>query len=190
MSSTFFSREDLSLAAIIGQVDKKFIACLITSLITSQDEPRTRETTEKNLVSSGTSTLVLVDQHAADERVRVEGFLKELCLGFLYNCDKDAETPRGLRLQTLKPPKPVLVTRHELRTLEESTEVQEAFRNWGFCFTRPQLPDSTIEDPVNGTNHDDNHGLGQILVETIPDIVSDKVVQTHIIEAIYSRFPM
>ncbi|KAJ3574792.1 hypothetical protein NP233_g1526 [Leucocoprinus birnbaumii] len=172
--SAFFSKGDLTLAKIIGQVDKKFIACLIGHT-TSGDRPRTSASEpERNSVTSDETTLVLIDQHAADERVRVEDFLKELCLGFLSTCDKHLESTCGIRIKSLAPPKPILLTTHEMRLLNESTEVQEAFRSWGICFAGYSMPDPSTDNP---TSNSDNLGLAQILVETIPDIVSDKLLQ-------------
>lgn len=68
-SSTSFSaklsKQGLNAARVIAQVDKKFILiCVKNSLITND-----REDAE---------LLVLVDQHAADERIRVEGLLADL----------------------------------------------------------------------------------------------------------------
>jgi DNA mismatch repair protein MLH3 len=51
-----FSKEELGNARIIGQVDCKFVACTLPGDSTDEGEP----------------VLVLIDQHAADERVRVE----------------------------------------------------------------------------------------------------------------------
>src|SRR6266700_296354 len=70
-----FTKADIQHAEIINQVDKKFIACRIsiakhTDAITKSNLPD-RE-------AQPNSVLVLIDQHAADERVRVEFFLKEL----------------------------------------------------------------------------------------------------------------
>jgi DNA mismatch repair protein MLH3 len=171
--STFFSKEDLSSVKIIGQVDKKFIACLIAyppasgSGLLIQHTILCGEST-----TTGASALVLIDQHAADERVRVECFLKELCLGF-FGSRNNSEKVQGVRTLALVPPKPILLTSHELQLLNESIEVQEAFGSWGICFAGCSLPDPRTENPMDD---DDDLGLGQILVETIPDIVSDKVM--------------
>ncbi|KAL5340019.1 hypothetical protein BJX70DRAFT_138037 [Aspergillus crustosus] len=51
-------KRDLATAEVIGQVDRKFILV--------------------KMVASSPSTLVLIDQHAADERCRVEGLSEEL----------------------------------------------------------------------------------------------------------------
>ncbi|KAF1997532.1 hypothetical protein P154DRAFT_524737 [Amniculicola lignicola CBS 123094] len=55
------SKEGLRDAQIIAQVDKKFI------LVKSQN------------LTENSETLVLIDQHAADERIRVEALMVELC---------------------------------------------------------------------------------------------------------------
>ncbi len=87
--ATSFSKESLANARIIEQVDRKFIACLVS-----------RETLDESRYGSEDedAIFVLVDQHAADERIRVERFLRELCVGFL---DRD-EVGVGRRL--LNPP--------------------------------------------------------------------------------------
>lgn len=173
-TSGFFSRVDLSSAKIIGQVDQKFIACLISHTAAGDlvlQEPD-RNPAKESVVPEA-STLIFIDQHAADERVRVEGFLKELCLGFLKNCKNSADNGGGVKLTIMTPPKPVLVTLHELRLLRESTEAQEAFRNWGIRFTTHPTPDPITEDSLADS---DNNGYGQILVESVPEVISDKVM--------------
>ncbi|KAK4920890.1 DNA mismatch repair protein [Elasticomyces elasticus] len=58
------SKAALSRVKVVRQVDDKFILCSMPSSITNCDR----------------NTLVLVDQHAASERVMLEGLLKELCM--------------------------------------------------------------------------------------------------------------
>jgi len=166
--SAFFAREDLSLAQIIGQVDRKFIACTIAKSISGNNAKL-----KNNNVNPSTSTLVLIDQHAADERVRVEGFLKELCLGFLSTSDKHIGAVCDIRVRSLAPPKPVLLTTQELRFLDESSEAQELFRSWGVRFARFPVLGTTGDHSTNGV---DDLGMKQVLVETIPDVLSDKVI--------------
>ena len=73
-SSSFFtklSKENLQAANVLGQVEKKFILVSMSANKSSQ--------TTKEGVETGEQLLVLIDQHAADERIRVEGLLAELC---------------------------------------------------------------------------------------------------------------
>jgi len=65
--------------------------------------------------------LVLIDQHAADERVRVERFLKELCNGAVQG---------GAESTALDPKKGVILTRDEATFLQETVVLQE-LRRWG-----------------------------------------------------------
>ena len=67
--ATKFSKKGLSNADIISQVDKKFILVKII-----EDSVTTAE-----IASQRNEILVLIDQHAADERIRVEGLLRDLC---------------------------------------------------------------------------------------------------------------
>ena len=63
--SAKISKQSLSTAKIVAQVDKKFILIIVTEPSTMPNEVNAE-------------LLVLVDQHAADERVRVEGLLADL----------------------------------------------------------------------------------------------------------------
>ncbi len=62
------TRADLGAAEIIAQVDSKFILIKLRP----QAHGRTADTTD-------TGSLVLIDQHAADERIKVERLLQEFC---------------------------------------------------------------------------------------------------------------
>lgn len=103
----------------------------------------------------------------------METFLEELCLGFLNNRDGKADPTRRIELRTLAPPKPVLVTWHELRTLQESKEIQEAFQNWGIHLAGYSTPGSGSERLIHES---DNRTFAQVLVEAIPEVISDKVI--------------
>lgn len=76
-SSSLFSKklskEGLSSAKVIAQIDKKFILISITTT------PKGQSQSQDNSRWIPQQLLVLVDQHAADERIRIEGLLADLC---------------------------------------------------------------------------------------------------------------
>lgn len=163
-----FRKEDLHRAVVINQVDTKFIACIMEDHTDVDDEslPAT------NTPPVGGHVLVLVDQHAADERIRVERFLKDLCSGFLHRRNGTDLDFGGVQVKELLPPLPVLLTLHETQRLSESLEVREAFGFWGFRFEIREMP---AVDEIPSDNSSSNSGYAQVLVKSIPEVVSDKV---------------
>ncbi|XP_007235804.3 DNA mismatch repair protein Mlh3 isoform X1 [Astyanax mexicanus] len=95
-----FTKNMIHSMKVIHQVDKKFLACLINT--TDQEST---ETSQGNL-------LVLLDQHAAHERVRLEGLLTE-------SYEDDPETPGKNRLCSsgVIPPLEISVSEEEIRLL-------------------------------------------------------------------------
>jgi DNA mismatch repair protein MLH3 len=162
-----FHKNDLRRARIISQVDRKFIACLFERQLDKEDELCGLGDDRS---SSKGHALVLIDQHAADERVRVECFLKELCLGFLHNQNKIKHSAGGVQVRELSPLFPVLLTLHEAQQLKRS-RIQAAFRTWGFHFE--DLSDSRFCD--SDADSDSNPLYTQVLVQGVPDVVGDKV---------------
>lgn len=143
LTSLSFSRTDLQRAEVVAQVDTKFIACVL------------RPTTKPERV------LALVDQHAADERVRVERYLKGLCIGFLQD---EVEKLR------LEPSTKILLTRQEVEMLARPGTLN-ALSRWGLCvdFHVPNIPhDSELSSTQN-------HEFCQADVIAVPDVVSRRV---------------
>ncbi|XP_062296052.1 DNA mismatch repair protein Mlh3 isoform X1 [Scomber scombrus] len=97
-----FSKAMIHSMKVIHQVDKKFLACLIN---TRDEESAANAETEGNL-------LVLLDQHAAHERVRLENLVADS-----YEDDPDASGQRRLCSSTISPPLEISVTEEELRLL-------------------------------------------------------------------------
>ncbi|XP_073669034.1 DNA mismatch repair protein Mlh3 isoform X2 [Paramisgurnus dabryanus] len=93
-----FTRNMIHTMKVINQVDKKFLACLIN-------------TAEQEVPESG-NLLVLVDQHAAHERVRLEGLV-------LDSYEDDPDTPGKKRLcsSSVTPPLEISVTEEDMRLL-------------------------------------------------------------------------
>ncbi|KAM6913191.1 DNA mismatch repair protein Mlh3 isoform 2-T2 [Xenentodon cancila] len=97
-----FSKAMFHTMKVIHQVDKKFLACLIN---TREEDPAGNDETEGNL-------LVLVDQHAAHERVRLENLVADS-----YEDDPDVLGEKRLCSSTIVPPLEISVTEEELRLL-------------------------------------------------------------------------
>ncbi|XP_063353955.1 DNA mismatch repair protein Mlh3 isoform X3 [Pelmatolapia mariae] len=105
-----FSKSMIHSMKVIHQVDKKFLACLIS---TKDDEMVEHTETKGNL-------LVLVDQHAAHERVRLENLIAVIAVCAVtdsYEDDPDAPGERRLCTSTILPPLGISVTEEEIRLL-------------------------------------------------------------------------
>lgn len=155
-----FSRDDLKEAVVVSQVDCKFIACLLHS------GPVVGGAGYASGASSqGPSrTLVLIDQHAADERVRVEWLQRELCLAYLQNDDGT-----GVKRILLDPPVPILLTRHEKLVLQRSDDIKDSLMSWGVEIA-----------PIKNTGEEDNPvgddgNYSQVTVTSVPQIVGNRV---------------
>lgn len=150
-------KEDLQRARVLSQVDRKFIACVMY--------PSGYKDNLDGDTDAGPS-LLLVDQHAADERVRVERFQKDICTGFLSS----ESGKQGVLRRKLQPPVAVLLTAREVEQLTASKEILETMRRWGFTL---QAPD-TVEYLSTNSAHPKADYL-QVLVDGIPDLLANKV---------------
>ncbi|KAH0839814.1 hypothetical protein J3R83DRAFT_760 [Lanmaoa asiatica] len=162
-----FRKDDLRKAQIISQVDSKFIACVVgpdhDDLSVAEKDNETR----KDELPADGKTLILIDQHAADERVRVERFLKSVCRGFLSHQEGNG----GVETKQLSPPVPVLLTRHEASRLVEISDFQKSFESWGFRFSGLEETQSRLEYETELDG-----GYVQVFVSAIPEIVSEKLL--------------
>ncbi|KAI5116357.1 hypothetical protein M0805_003808, partial [Coniferiporia weirii] len=159
-----FTKESLAEAQVIEQVDRKFIACIIKNIPRSQNSNEETFESEDDASSPSGRTLVLVDQHAADERVRVERYLKALCLGFL-----DSEGV-GVERRALDPPVPVLLTRFERDRLAGSRRIKKSFQNWGFDVIETRAGD------IREAEGEHEDGCGMVYLKSVPEVVADKLL--------------
>ncbi|KAJ3185600.1 DNA mismatch repair protein [Geranomyces variabilis] len=119
------SKEQLCAMKVIAQVDDKFILCSVPS------------------ETPGTDLLVMVDQHAADERVRLEVLLEELYHHqqgggeeeHLERGNADAAN-RVVDTVRLDPPCRILM---DAREAHAAIRHAARFARWGLVFTSPDI---------------------------------------------------
>ncbi|CAE6459862.1 unnamed protein product [Rhizoctonia solani] len=141
-TSKTFSRQDLHNSEVIAQVDTKFIACVF------------------RITAASERILVLVDQHAADERVRAERYLKRLCTGFIQ--DK-------VDVFRFDSPIKILLARREAEILARP-DLLNALSRWGLCI------DIRVPSAFDGRNLTEGQDFCQAEVLFVPDVVSKRLV--------------
>ncbi|KAJ1104630.1 hypothetical protein NDU88_002040 [Pleurodeles waltl] len=118
-----FTKEMIHSMKVLRQVDNKFIACLINTK------------SEENANPDG-NLLVLVDQHAAHERVRLE----QLIAGSYQAVPKDIRRKRLLS-STVCPPMQIEVTEEHRRLLRS---YQSSLRDLGLGLSFPESSSSHV----------------------------------------------
>ncbi|KAI0772145.1 hypothetical protein BD413DRAFT_678644, partial [Trametes elegans] len=169
-----FAGAGLREARVLGQVDQKFVACVIPASL-ARCEVRAGggggPGNVEGCCSGEEAALVLIDQHAADERVRVERFLREVCEGFLASRSRTRGDGGhgGVDARPLVPPVNVLLTGPEAKAIMESFEVRTAFSYWGITFDIPPIERKCTVSPNDG-----EAGYAQVAVSSVPNVVADK----------------
>ncbi|KAL6706169.1 DNA mismatch repair protein [Coniothyrium glycines] len=124
-TSAKLSKEGLRRARVIAQVDKKFVLVKMKQL----DADDSTGTGPSDL-------LVLLDQHAADERVRVEGLLEELCTPASHGSDSSSyrsQLGHRARVSSLLLDKPIQFTVSVAEHAHFTTHAAR-FAAWGILF--------------------------------------------------------
>ncbi|CUA69383.1 DNA mismatch repair protein MLH3 [Rhizoctonia solani] len=111
-------------------------------------------------VAASERILVLIDQHAADERVRVERYLKKICIGFIQDT---------VEVFQFDSPSKILLARREAEILTRPDSLN-ALSRWGLCvkIRVPGAPD--------GQNSIEEHDFCQAEVLSVPDVVSKRLI--------------
>ena len=115
------SKDALRYAEVISQVDKKFI---LVKLNPSDNKERSK--TDRN-----GAMLVIVDQHAADERIRIEALMRELCMPPQPNFPGDS----GIQSTRLDRPLSYVVSPKDIDLLQRH---QLHFATWGILYDLPE----------------------------------------------------
>ena len=114
------SKDALRDAEVISQVDKKFILVRLPASDTSG-----------TMNERGSSLLVIIDQHAADERIRIESLISDLCT--LPHPKNHPES--GIATTILEKPIYFDISSKEITLLRTH---RQHFANWGIVYTTPE----------------------------------------------------
>ena len=168
-SSSFYaaklSKDALSRSKLIAQVDRKFLlVCMDLSLAKGGLE-------EGGLQSA--RFLVLIDQHAADERIRVEGLLADVCRG----PNPEANTvPSAVYPQSAIPtiilPHPITFAIHQR---EGSLFTADAFHfaQWGILYSLGPRTETEKDKEKDQSKPIRSTGF-QITVRALPEAIAER----------------
>lgn len=154
------SKDALRRAELVSQVDSKFILVKVPFNQVQDDRTETQ-------TSTTSSCLVLVDQHAADERCRVEGLMKDY---FARGTTKVGGNIWEAVTEVLPKPLVFELSRQDRDVLCRS---QEHFAHWGICYD--------VETPGAsrslGSKMPKTKGIGpkaQVAVRSLPPAILER----------------
>jgi DNA mismatch repair protein MLH3 len=145
------TKSALKQADVVSQVDGKFI---LVKVPVCAKEPTLDRGGYNSLM------LVLIDQHAADERCQVEGLLSELCSGLLSK--KEAFNGAGeLKERSLLLDKHIKfsIPQHEARLLQKYAQ---QFSEWGVSFD------------VLANESSDTSNEREVIIKRLPPVISGR----------------
>ncbi|ORX60132.1 hypothetical protein BCR36DRAFT_408495 [Piromyces finnis] len=148
-----FDKEYLKNLQVIGQADQKFIVCKLLNY-------KNKEQVNKKKYFS--DLLVLLDQHAIDERIQLEALLNQ------YKHGNSQGT--GPEITQLTPPIRVILPNHEIKRIYE---FKQEFKNIGIYFVEDDFKYSFYEGAK------DNHKLSYSEKEIIENYGSEYFDKSH-----------
>jgi DNA mismatch repair protein MLH3 len=154
--SSKLSKESLQNAQVISQVDKKFILVKMKNTSHSHDH-------------QADDMLVLIDQHAADERVQVESLFEQLCTPLPSGADSyQSQLGHKSRVASVTLEKPL---NFAISAQEHSLFITHAarFATWGILY----------DVPINSSQHEtQKNGRRESLVSvtTLPPTIAQRCI--------------
>lgn len=145
-----FTKDMLKNIQVLGQMDNKFIVCVMKT-----DDQAT-----------GTELLVVFDQHAAHERVRLEQLTKD--------CYESSEG-RQFKSCILSPPEELKLTEEDVRVMEA---FQGEFSRIGICFSKSQLSRDSVlikEIPTCITTKEVKQRDGIIILNILKNTITEHI---------------
>lgn len=160
-SSSLFSakltKAALKNAKIIAQVDKKFI--LIIMKTNSHNKSRRDEWTKPQ------NLLVLIDQHAADERIRIEALQADLCTrASSSNSTNSTTLNQKSTIRTDLLTKPIIFTVQEQECKLFKSQASY-FANWGILYTLI-IPESEARSSKSVER--------KVIVKNLPEAIAER----------------
>ncbi|KAG0339377.1 DNA mismatch repair protein [Podila humilis] len=136
------SKDSLKQARVVSQLDNKFILCVIQASSKILESKKIME------------ALVVVDQHAADERVRVERLMQEMCVCSLPRGTEGGTERHQLDSMVMVPPLNVTLTSREWRV---AVTHSRWLSRWGFVLHEKRShqdvnADGDSDDGIDSSN--------------------------------------
>jgi DNA mismatch repair protein MLH3 len=147
------SKEGLQDARVITQVDKKFILVKMQDSIQVQD--------------ARAGLLVLIDQHAADERVQVESLLRQLCSPLQHETGYQSQLGHKAQVASVVLEKPTQFAVSSQERIHFTTHAAR-FAAWGFLY---DVVKTTASAAVPSTTDSEKYVLS---VTALPTVISER----------------
>lgn len=160
-SSSLFSakltKAALKNAKIIAQVDKKFILIIMNT--------NTHNNSKKDEWAKPQNLLVLIDQHAADERIRIEALQADLCTrASSSNSTNSTTLNQKSTIRTDLLTKPIIFTVQEQECKLFKSQASY-FANWGILYTLI-IPESEARSSKSLER--------KVIVQNLPEAIAER----------------